>query len=190
MNSPQHFYSHKDSSVVLRLLRFDVMWVFWSNLKDMCLYLWEDTCNQGVRFPWAIQKGCSTGGEIPVSVWIEVSKATSAAMDENECSVDAAPATCDDTVIEQRADGAGATEAARKLEWSLMRKPPEMLPCQWRRLEAPTSLVHLFEMRPSGVSSTDPEFPECPRVLTRNKTYTPFPNKKKANNNCPDDEGS
>lgn len=67
MNSPQHFYSHKDSSVVLRLLRFDVMWVFWSNLKDICLYLWEDTCNQGVRFPWAMQKGCSTGGEIPVS---------------------------------------------------------------------------------------------------------------------------
>lgn len=51
-----------------------------------------------------------------LAVWIEMAKATSAAMDGNGSSVDAAPATCDDTVIEQRADGAGATEAARKLE--------------------------------------------------------------------------
>lgn len=52
----------------------------------------------------------------PLAIRIEMAKATSAAMDEKGSSVEAAPATCDDTVIEWRADGAGATEAARKLE--------------------------------------------------------------------------
>lgn len=51
-----------------------------------------------------------------LAIWIEMAKATLAAMEESGSSVEAAPATCDDTVLEQRAGGAGATEAARKLE--------------------------------------------------------------------------
>lgn len=191
MNSPHHFYSHKDAPGVLRLLRFDVIEIFSSNLKDMCLYLWENTCNKGVRFLWAMEKGCSAGGEIPSSHLDRNGNGniSSHGREWRLCG-SCARYLCDDTGLEQRAGGAGAAEAARTLEWSLMEKPPETLPCPWRRLEAPTSLVHLFEMRPSRVSSPDPEFPECPWVFTRNKTSTPFPSKKKANNNSPEDEGS
>lgn len=45
-------------------------------------------------------------------------------------------------------------------------------------------------MEHSGVSSHGPQFPECPRVLRRNKIYPPFPDNNKTSHNDPDDEST
>lgn len=50
-----------------------------------------------------------------MAILIEMAKFISAATDENGSSVGAVPNSCAHTVVEQRASGAGVTEAARNL---------------------------------------------------------------------------
>lgn len=51
----------------------------------------------------------------PLAILIEVAKAISQQWMRVAAAVEAAPASCDNTVVEQKAGGARATEAARKL---------------------------------------------------------------------------